>query len=378
MKNLQINILRKSGILFFSIFLIFYAEVKAEREIELQFHEIREKYKIDPVFFSDIGIKKLIFRSFSNGNGDGGLLFKNSHFRTLYPAIEKLSALYNKKFSFWGWMTGRSFTWLKRKDLFDVKYYDGKKNIIKKIDIFNPEAKEKILGSFRDLASVGVSGILIQDDLVLRQNEGFSKWGMKKFAKEAKVPAREKLMVDRGTPYNLKWITIKKKTIILLINDIIRECKKINPDIKTGINIFYETALNTKLSEEWYSHNLEEIVGTGIDRVYLMAYHRQMKKELKFGTRKVKEEFKNMIDNAYKIAGSKLVIKMEIYDWDKKEVIPLSEIESYLNLIPAGVNRICFTPVKAGTKKYFRELVRMVKKLKLIPDESKIIKKEKL
>lgn len=363
MKNSLINIARKSGILFFSILLAFSVELKAERNIELQFHEIRDEYKIDPGFLIDNGIDKVIFRSFSNGNKYRGLLFKNSSFKTLYPGFEKLSEVFGKRFSFWGWMIARNFNWLERKDLYDVTYSERGKRVIKKIDIFNPEAREKVTGSFKDLASKGVSGILIQDDLVLRQNEGFSKWGIRQFSKEAKVPAREKLMMDRGTPYNLKWISIKKKAVNSLIGKIVTECKKINPEIKIGINIHYETALNSGFSEEWYSHNLEDIVETGIDLVYLMAYHRQMKRELKVNTGELKEEFRKMAENAYKLAGSGLVVKMEIYDWDKKEVIPLNEMEDFIRLIPPGVKHICFTPVKAGTKEYFRKLFRIVREL---------------
>ena len=185
MKNLLLNIIPKSGILVFSIILAFYTGLKAEKNIELQFHEIRDEYKIDPGFLADNGIDKVIFRSFSNGKENGGLLFENSYFRTLYTAIEKLSARFGNKFSLWGWMIARNFNWLKRKDLYDVTYSEGKKRVIKRIDIFNPEARAKVIGSFKDLASKGVSGILIQDDLVLRQNEGFSKWGLEKFEKEA-------------------------------------------------------------------------------------------------------------------------------------------------------------------------------------------------
>lgn len=347
----------KHGILVFSLFFALLAVNLSAREIELQFHEVKEFY--DPEFneLHNAGFSKIIVRSFLNDGKDGGLLFENDSFRVAYPGFSKILKKNKKrKFELWGWLITRNYDWLENNKLYDTGFINGEKQRINKLDLFDPEARKSVIRVFRSMVKLGVEGILIQDDLSIKSDEGFSLIGMKTFTDASGVPAKEKLMMDSGSPYNIKWIKIKKKIINELLSEIVKECKSVNPDILIGVNVFYEASIQKKYGNEWHSQDLEGITGSGVDLIYLMMYHRQMKRELKIGSNKIKQLFSEGIKNAYRIAGDRLVVKMETYDWKKGEIIPLKEMEEFIDLIPEKIKRICFTPVKNAGMRYLSRL----------------------
>jgi len=347
----------KSGILVFSIFFGFLCLSVFSREVELQFHEVKKEYNPDFNKLNEVGFSKIIVRAFLNNMKKGGILFKNKYFKMAYPGFSNIMKKNkNRNFLFWGWLISKNYDWQEDKNNFDKKYYKGRSVQIRKLDLFNPKVRKMVASVFQSITKLGVDGILIQDDLVFKSNEGFSKRGMKMFSELSRVPAMEKLMMKSGSPYNIKWIEIKKSIINKLLKKIIRDCKMINPKIKIGINIYYEASILKKESDEWHSQNLKRIADTGIDFIYLMMYHRQMKRELKFDKEKMKILFRKGIEYAYMIAGDKLVVKMETFDWKSKRIIPIEEMKEYIRLIPKKVKRICFTPVKNASIKYLEEL----------------------
>lgn len=328
------------------------------REVELQFHEVKSIYDPDLSDLEEAGFEKIIIRSFLNDGLKGGLLFENDLFRVVYPGFSRIVKKNNKrKFSLWGWLISRKYDWLQTEKFYDSKYSKGKRSKIRKLDLFVPGVREKVLAVFRNMAESGVEGILIQDDLSFMSDEGFSDKGLQVFANESGVPAKEKLMMESGSPYNIKWISIKNRIVNKFLADIIKECREVNPDIKIGINVYYEASIHKSKGNEWHSQDLEGIAATDVDFIYLMMYHRQMKKELKLRKKKIKILFREGIEKAFNIAGPRLVVKLETWDWGKSEFIPVIEMEEYIKLIPEKVSRVCFTPVKNAGLKYLKRLL---------------------
>jgi hypothetical protein len=308
-----------------------------------------------------MGVTKIIYRVFQDNIRDGGLYFKNTQFKTLNPYLEQLIAEFDfGKLELCAWMVGRQFKWIANTLLFDYQYRNGDRQLVPKLDLFNPDAIQKLIAVYKELASHKINGILIQDDFTLRHNEGFSNWGKAQFAIAAKVPARENLMMAANTIYNLNWRRVKIDQLNKVLKLIVENCKKVNSAIKVGINIYYETPIQVEEAEAWYSHNLREILNTGIDYVYLMSYHRQIKKEMGLSETRNRIFFKQIVDRAYEICKEKLIVKIQIRDWETGHRIPASEIKAYISLIPLQVERICFTPVKVTDFDYLEELISSV------------------
>jgi biofilm PGA synthesis lipoprotein PgaB len=316
------------------------------RNLSVQVHSIGSLKKIDLAVIKKTGIKILIFPVFEYRAEKKGLFFENTLFKIVYPYLEefqKNSEL--AEFALCPWMTGRKFSWTDNELFFDMAYENNQLAAIKKYDLFNPEAVKRIVEIYGQLAQKGVEYILIQDDLMLRFNEGFSNWGKSTFRNYTHLAADEKMMMEAESDYHANWVRIKINQINLVLERIVRHCKKINPKIKLGMNIYYETPYSISRSEEWYGHNLAEILDTGIDYIFLMAYHRQIESELKLSCDELKDYYTSLINKASAICKEQLVVKMQLKDWQTGDAIPFEEVRGFYALIPDTVKNICFTPV---------------------------------
>jgi Hypothetical glycosyl hydrolase family 13 len=359
---LRKSITLTSGMLVFSFLLSFLSifGFSSDCEYQAQFFTTKLQGKLDYSRLEKVGIKTIIYRVFQDDQKDGGLYFNNTQFRTLKPALEKLIDEMETKrttLTLCAWMIGRKFKWVADTGILDYQYENHQRQIVPKLDIFNPGVMQKLINIYMELASKKIDSILIQDDLTLRYNEGFSNWGKAKFTGEAQAPAREKLMMKRDSAYNKKWNAIKVKQVNKVLKTIVKTCKKVNSGIKVGMNIYYETPVFNGKSEAWYGHNLGKILETGIDNIYLMSYHRQIKKEMKLSEIKNRELFKKIVQKAYDICKEKLIVKIQLRDWKTSERIPMDEIKAYLALVPKQVKRICFTPVTSDDYEYLEMII---------------------
>lgn len=361
MRRLRPNTVPRTGILVCSFWLaisFLFPFSVFSRSYEVQFFTVNVHGKLDYVRLQRMGVDKVLFRVFQDTEESGGLYFKNNQFRTIKPALENLIAEFDfNRLRLCAWMIGRKFKWIDRPLLFDYEYENGERRQVPKLDVFNPEAIQKILAVFKELASKKIDCILIQDDFILRYKEGFSNWGKAQFSSILRVPARESLMMDTGTPYNENWNRVKMNQLNMILKLIVRDCKMVNSGIKVGINIYYETPVFIKKAEAWYGHNLREIVDTGVDYIYLMSYQRQIKDEMNLNEARNRELFKEIVEKAFAVCKEKLIVKIQVRDWKTGQRVPVEEVRAYLDLVPDGVQRVCFTPVSPNDYDYLEKII---------------------
>jgi biofilm PGA synthesis lipoprotein PgaB len=239
-------------------------------------------------------------------------------------------------------MGARFFAWFRNSSCLDLEWRNGQRRIVPRLDLFNPEAVDVIVSLFKELAQKPVQGILIQDDLVLRRNEGFSNWGKACFTRATGWPADERLMAESGSASFRAWERLKCERVSGLLERIIAACKSVNPRLKIGMNIHYETPLAPEQSRSWYAHDAEALAASSLDYFYLMAYERQIKSELGLDEADNRAYFARMAAAALRLFGSRLAVKLQVRDWRTGAPIPLAELRAYYDLIPAGVERVCF------------------------------------
>lgn len=337
-----------------------FGKNNGSRVYEAQFFTIKLQQKLDYRRLEQSGISRIIYRVFLDDEAKGGFYFDNSLFRTIVPALPSLITEMNRSGSglkLCAWMIARKFQWIEDTAMLDYSYENGQRSQVRKLDIFNPLVLQKLIELYKELASHKVDRILIQDDLTLRYNEGFSNWGKAKFTAETHAPAREKLMMRKNTPYNDNWNRVKVKQLNKVIDLLVSSCKRVNSGIKVGMNVYYEAPVFTKKAEAWYAHNLEKIMNTGLDYIYLMSYQRQIKQELNLSESENRKMYKKIVDNAYRICKDKLIVKIQLRDWQTSERVPAEEVKAYLALIPSQVKNICFTPVTLDDYDYLKDIL---------------------
>lgn len=324
-------------------------------------YQIQMRYStIDPVDFSALkraGIRTVMARVFQDDEVGGGVYFANSRARVIAPLLDRiLPSCRQNGVNVWGWTLVRKFNWLDDDRLYDMESAAGRRSLIRKLDLFNPDAVQWLLGVLRELAGKEIQGILLQDDFCLRVGEGFSAWGRAEFARQTGLPAVEEVMLGNGLGAE-NWKRIRVNRVNQVLREIIAACRSVHPGLQIGMNVYYETPLALEHGEAWYAHNLREILDTGIDRVFLMAYHRQMKSEMHVSETRNRELFRTMVENALAVCGDKLTVKLQVRDWDDKELVPVEEMNAYLALIPPQVSAVCFTSVEFRDLDYLRRVL---------------------
>ncbi len=331
------------GIFLCSLFLALFALPASPRRHEIQFR--RNDYALvpSPMRLQDAGLSKAFLRVFSDDERQGGLYFSSGRFRVVRPALDAWAVEYaGSTVPLWAWMGTRKFAWLEDNDLLDREWSAGKARLIPKLDLFNPRAQELIAMLFAHLARQPVAGILIQDDLTILGGEGFSSWGKACFTHHSGLDADPRLMLARGTAHNRVWQERKAACVGETLKRIVTACHEAKPGIEVGLNVHYEAPLTPERARSWYAFDMAAIGASGVDLFYLMAYHRQMKTEMKLGEGDNRLYFRRMLEAAVKLWGSKLAVKLQVRDWQSSQPIPLDELKIYYDLIPEEVERICF------------------------------------
>ncbi len=239
-------------------------------------------------------------------------------------------------------MGTRKFAWLDNAGLLDTEWSERKQRLIPKLDLFNPQAQDLIIKLFVQLARQPVQGILVQDDLTLLRNEGFSSWGKASFTRSSGLAADPIRMLSGGSLHNRVWQDLKARRVAETLAKIVAACRQANPAIQIGLNVHYEAPLTPERARSWYAFDTQALNTAGVDLFYLMAYHRQIKAEMKLPEGDSRIYFRLMLEAALKFWGSKLAVKLQVRDWQTSELIPFSELKTYYDLIPAGVERVCF------------------------------------
>ena len=296
-----------------------------------------------PSRLSAAGLSKAILRVFSDDEKAGGLYFASGLFPVVRPALASWQKGYaGSAVPLWAWMGARKFAWLDDDGLRDREWTGDGSRAIDKLDLFNPQGRELIVKLFAALARQDIQGILIQDDLTLLQGEGFSSWGRASFTRASGLEADPRRMLKRGSAHQRAWEDLKTARVGETLKQIVDACVAVRPGIEIGLNVHYEAPLTPERARSWYAFDIDLANASGVDLFYLMAYHRQMRTEMKLDESGSRLYFRRMLEAALRLWGEKLAVKLQVRDWKSSEPIPLDELKTYYDLIPAGVERVCF------------------------------------
>ncbi len=298
------------------------------------------------------GIDTIILRVFHN-RGDrpypfvkttkrlprAGVYFKTSHAPVVADILTPiLDAAHREGIRVFAWMTTRyaNYGMEDRREL-ACRGYDVRKRRFfrcKGLDLFNDTAVEHIKALYRDLAKYPIDGILFQDDLILKYNEGLSPVAIQRFGEETGVelePARlyriREDSIITYTPLFWQWAEWKNRRLIHIIDELKRTVRGLNPEVEFAINLMYENLTSPSNALAWFSQDLRKAAEKGFDYYAIMAYQKQISDELRKNMSEVEELILKMTHRAKRIIGvpRKILIKLQTIDW--KTGRPLAERE---------------------------------------------------
>jgi len=256
-----------------------------------------------------------------------GVYFKSANACTVFDLLD-LIIPYAKKYDIkvFAWMATRSLSFLKDTHNLELEFRDNKIQTGYGINIFDKGARNSLIGLFRELAMYDIDGILIQDDFILRMNEGLSDL------------SKSRYYVDYGKLPDNKdtdWYKWKLLNLSGFLDELRYETKKINPKIKFAVNIYYETPVYPEKGIKWYAQSLEQYKKLGFSYFALMAYHEQIMDELKINFQDTLSYLNRMLNKMSKfLYHENIIVKIQVRKFNnEKTKISIYEINKVCELI---------------------------------------------
>jgi biofilm PGA synthesis lipoprotein PgaB len=325
-----------------------YPQIKG---VQIFYIPSKYRYNLDTYMYKlkKNGINTLLFRVFQNSGDRVHFNLKNNcksgvYYQTSYACmidnslarVIKSAKKYNIKI--YAWMATRSLSFLKKQyGLEKVFKRPGFEKKQYAVSIFNENVRNKLLGLFKDLAYYDIDGILIQDDYILKYNEGASSQAKKRFYIDNGWWLSSNKLFNKTT-YNkayYEWNIWKMKQLSSLLNDIKTEVKIINPNIKFAVNIYYETPVFPERGLSWYSQSIKQYINYGFEYLAFMGYHEQISNEMNISKFSAIKYIDKSIINMQKITknNSRIIVKYQISTFENGEYLQENELTALCKTI---------------------------------------------
>lgn len=325
-----------------------YRQIKA-----VQIFNLNSQYKnnLSGYFrkLKNSGINTVFFRVFQN-YGDrfhlgiqsycqSGVYFKSQNacvISDLLSKVVKYADMYDLKV--YAWMSTRSLSFLKNKYPLEVAYKNGEFVGGYGVSIFNPDVRSEITKLFEDLAYYDIDGILIQDDFILRYNEGFSKAARHRFfVDKGRFPDPARLFENnRKNNFYRSWSEWKMQQLSAFLSELRFAVKLVNPGIKFAVNIYYETPSQPNNGLSWYSQSIKRYRDLDFSYYAYMAYHEQISRETGGSFYETMEYINKSINSflKYGLDEKQIIVKIQVRSfYNNRAILPEKEINVLCNLI---------------------------------------------
>ncbi|GMB00753.1 poly-beta-1,6-N-acetyl-D-glucosamine N-deacetylase PgaB [Pelosinus sp. IPA-1] len=272
-------------------------------------------------------INTIFLQAFSDINGNGNI--ESVYFYTKEAPVRAdifshiAAKLRKEGFTVYAWMPTLACQWLLKDRPEDtvISYSEKGQGWYNRATPFSPEVQTHLEALFSDLAAYSyIDGILFQDDLYLNDYEDFSPAAKKSFYNATGLALTPEILQDSGT--QAQWTQIKTKALTDLTKKLILAMKQYRPYLATARNL-YPTIITEPQSEFWLAQNYDQYLTT-YDYTIVMAYpymEKQYDKPFVWLGQLADTALKN------KVNASKVVFKLQTYDWNKKQWLNIRELQ---------------------------------------------------
>lgn len=229
----------------------------------------------------------------------------------------------------------------------------------KGLDLFSDAAVERLEKLFSDLAGYDIDGVLFQDDLVLRHNEGFGVAAAAAFARDTGMKLDPESLYVRGlvagqvhyTRLFWKWSSWKNRRLVGVAEKLMHAVKRKRPEAMFAINLMYESVTNPPYALAWLSQDINEALKADFDYYSIMAYHRQMGQELQKDGAEIRNMIARMVADAAITVGDpgRVLMKVQTIDWKTGQPLEDDEVVGLIREIK-GVRdvSVAVVPYRSG------------------------------
>lgn len=319
---------------------------------ETSWEEVRQSFRA----LHRQGINTVILRVFHNaGDRKHALALTNSVNTGVYfdskgtPVIADLlgpaaKIAHEEGLALWAWMNTRRADWWPDPALREWTYSLKTQTMAYSSGLspFHGEALSRMRVLYRELACYPIDGILLQDDLNFRQWEGFSPEARKVFRQDGgqELSFYQLIKESPGTRPRSdslfwRWSRWRQEKLLLYVEELITEAKEVRPALIFALNLPYETLTDPGGALSWFSLDFYTARNYPIDYFALMAYHRQMEKELKIPPKEVSRVLQKAGQEMVRALAhpQQALFKVQVLDWDTEEILPAEEVRAILETL---------------------------------------------
>ena len=196
-------------------------------------------------------------------------------------------------------------------------------------DLFDDREVADLVALYQDLAAYDIDGILFQDDLILKHNEGMGETAERLFGSPIRPetfylnphpsPDGSKYYAGGYTDRFWEWSRFKAARLAAVEQAIVEGTRRAHPNLKFAVNLSYESVTRPDMALAWLSQDIDEFLENGTDYVFIMAYHRQIMREK--GLSNPGEAgglLAEIASRAIPAVGepSRIGIKLQVMDWE--------------------------------------------------------------
>ena len=343
---------------------VFFFKEKNLEEVEKRLKELK-RAGLDTIILKVFQGKGERIYKFVTPRHEEGVYFETEYAPVVEDILGKVAEIAHRNgLEIFAWIPTRYANYgLQGPPEYRCKSYNfetKKMEVAKGFNLFHPDVIKRLEGLFRDLGRYPIDGILFQDDLILKHNEDFSTEANKAFLKEfGYSPHPDLFYIDpyksESGKYYVKaytdhfwiWVNWKNRWLMEVAKRLMEAARASNPNLKFGINLYFETVHNPSNGVAWFSQSLSEALTKDFDYYAFMTYHRQTMKELNMDEKKIIDLMAEMARKAIKTVGdpAKVLMKVQILDWNSHEVIPKKEVDGILTeILNHGDVSLAFVP----------------------------------
>jgi len=324
------------------------------------------------------GVNAIILRVFHNKDdrfypaavrgAQAGVYFKSANAPVVDDVLGRVLPIAHRNgLKVFAWMTTRYADYgIENDAAVSCRAYDmasGAMTLCKGLDLFNDKAVARLEAIYSDLAAYPIDGVLFQDDLVLRHNEGFGRRMDALFKKETgKTVDPDALYIQDGgdaqaryTPLFWEWAAFKNRRLLYVADRLRQTVRLKRPQALFAINLMYESLTNPAYALAWLSQSFSAAVDNEFDYYSVMAYHKQMDDELGTGPAAIRATIEKMAVDAVAMTADpgKVLIKLQTVDWKTGEPLPADEVVRLIRRMEGkGGVSIALVPYRPGLPVY--------------------------
>ena len=354
------------------------------RAVQVMFFEGKTRPEVDSELkrLKRAGIDTVIVRVFHNYSdryyplarhgAERGVYFRTDEAPVVDDILPEITRLaHGNGLKVFAWMTTRYADYgVEDREELACRGYDFESGHLfrcKGLDLFNDEAVKRLEAIYSDLADNDIDGVLFQDDLVLRHNEGFGPKAGDYFRAASGVSLSPAALYirDGGEPGKVhytkqfwQWSSAKNRRLLDVADRLRAVVRRKRPATLFAVNLMYESVTNPAAALAWLSQDLKAALGRDFDYYSIMAYHRQMATELDKTPGDIREMIAGMVRDAAGTVGDahRVLIKLQTIDWKTGEPLLNGEVVGLIRAVE-GLKDVSVAVVPYRPDFPFHELV---------------------